>query len=150
MLRLVLLLFGSFRAARHSRADLVIENLALRQQLAVLAHTGRRGRVTGADRLFRVTLRRLWTRWSDVLVFVKPETVIQCQRPGPHNGECPRPAPSEDGLQKPLAERYRRALGRKRSSRIARSLRRLQRASPSPTAGRVRCLLPSGPHALRA
>ena len=37
MLRLVLLLFGSFRAALHSRADLVIENLALRQQLAVLA-----------------------------------------------------------------------------------------------------------------
>jgi len=69
MLRLVLLLFGSFRAALHSRADLVIENPALRQQLAVLAHTGRRGRVTGADRLFWVTLRRLWTRWSDVLVF---------------------------------------------------------------------------------
>src|SRR5438105_3800653 len=55
------------------------------------------------------------------------------QRPGPHNGECPRPAPREDGLQKPLAERYRRALDRKRASRIARSLGRLQRASPSPT-----------------
>ncbi len=82
MLRLVLLLFGSFRAALHSRADLVIENLALRQQLAVLAHTGRRGRVTGADRLFWVTLRRLWARWSDVLVFVKPETVIQWHRAG--------------------------------------------------------------------
>ncbi len=39
MLSLVLLLFGSFRAALHSRADLVIENLALRQPLAVLAHT---------------------------------------------------------------------------------------------------------------
>ena len=64
------------------RADLVIENLALRQQLAVLAHTGRRGRVTGANRLFWVTLRRLWTRWSDVLVFVKPETVIQWHRAG--------------------------------------------------------------------
>src|SRR5438309_8794889 len=82
MLRLFLLLFGSFRAALRSRADLVIENLALRQQLAVLAHTGRRGRVTGADRLFWVTLRRLWARWSDVLVFVKPETVIQWHRAG--------------------------------------------------------------------
>ena len=82
MLRLVLLLFGSFRAALHSRADLVIENLAPRQQLAVLAHTGRRGRVTGADRLFWVRLRRLWARWSDVLVFVKPETVIQWHRAG--------------------------------------------------------------------
>jgi len=59
MLRLVLLLFDSVRAALNSRADLVIENLALRQQLAVLvAHSGRRGRITGADRLFWMTLRR--------------------------------------------------------------------------------------------
>src|SRR5438093_4891289 len=80
MLGLVLLLFG-LRAALHSRADLVIENLALRQQLAVLAHPGRRGSVTGADRLFWVTLRRLWARWSDVLVFAKPETVTQWHEP---------------------------------------------------------------------
>src|ERR1700682_6500672 len=59
MLRLVLVLFASFRAALYSRTDLVIENLALRQQLAVLAHTGRRGRLTGADRLFWVMLRRV-------------------------------------------------------------------------------------------
>ena len=38
--------------------------------------------MTGADRLFWVTLRRLWARWSDVLVFVKPETVIQWHRAG--------------------------------------------------------------------
>jgi len=38
--------------------------------------------VTGADRLFWVTLRRLWARWSDVLVFVKTETVIQWHRAG--------------------------------------------------------------------
>jgi hypothetical protein len=82
MLRFVLVLFASLRAALYSRTDLVIENLALRQQLAVLAHTGRRGRLTGADRLFWVTLRRAWTRWSDVLVFVKPETVIQWHRAG--------------------------------------------------------------------
>ena len=82
MLRFVLVLFAALRAALYSRTDLVIENLALRQQLAVLAHTGRRGRLTGADRLFWVTLRRVWTRWSDVLVLVKPETVIQWHRAG--------------------------------------------------------------------
>ena len=70
MLRFVLVLFAALRAALYSRTDLVIENLALRQQLAVLAHTGRRGRLAGADRLFWVMLRRVWTRWSDVLVFV--------------------------------------------------------------------------------
>lgn len=81
-LRFVLVLFASLRAALYSRTDLVIENLALRQQLAVLAHTGRRGRLTGADRLFWVTLRRVWMRWSDVLVLVKPETVIKWHRAG--------------------------------------------------------------------
>src|SRR5260370_17285364 len=80
MLRFVLVLFAAFRAALYSRTDLVIENLALRQQLAVVAHTGRRGRLTGADRLFWGTLRRVWTRWSDVLVLVKPETAIQWHR----------------------------------------------------------------------
>ena len=80
MLGLVLLLFG-LRAALHSRADLVIENLALRQQLAVLAHPGRPWQRDWADRLFWVTLRRLWARWSDVLVFAKPETVIQWHEP---------------------------------------------------------------------
>lgn len=82
MLRFVLVLFASLRAALYSRTDLVIENLALRQQLTVLAHTGRRGLLTGTDRLFWVTLRRVWMRWSDVLVFVKPETVIQWHRAG--------------------------------------------------------------------
>jgi hypothetical protein len=28
------------------------------------------------DRLFWTTLRRVWSRWADVLVIVKPETVI--------------------------------------------------------------------------
>jgi len=33
------------------------------------------------------------------------------QRSGSHNGESPRPAPSKDGLQKPLAERCRQSAG---------------------------------------
>ncbi len=36
----------------------------------------------GADRWFWITLRRLWSRWLDVLVFVKPETVIRWHRAG--------------------------------------------------------------------
>jgi hypothetical protein len=32
--------------------------------------------VNRLDRLFWTTLRRFWPRWSDVLVIVKPETVI--------------------------------------------------------------------------
>ena len=36
----------------------------------------------GVDRLFWTTLRRVWTNWADVLVIVKPETVVGWHRAG--------------------------------------------------------------------
>src|SRR5216684_169726 len=72
-----LLMIGTLRAVFLSQADLVLENLALRQQLAVFARNRQRPRIVAADRLFWLALRRLWLRWSDVLVFVKPETVVR-------------------------------------------------------------------------
>jgi len=67
----------ALRAIFLSQADLVLENLALRQQLAVFARNGQRPRIVAADRLFWLALRRPWLRWSDVLVFVKAETVVR-------------------------------------------------------------------------
>jgi hypothetical protein len=80
--RLLLLFLGVLRSACRNRADLVLENAALRHQLGVLMRTQRRPRVTAADRWFWVVLRRLWRRWTDVLVFVKPDTVIRWHRAG--------------------------------------------------------------------
>jgi len=82
MLRLVLILLRSLRSALRSHADLALENLALRQQLAMFASATRRPRISAADRWFWITLRRLWSRWLDVLVFVKPETVVRWHRAG--------------------------------------------------------------------
>jgi hypothetical protein len=82
MARLLLLLLGLLRSAYRSRADLMLENVALRHQLGVLMRAGRRPRVTAADRWFWVVLRRLWSRWSEVLAFVKPETVVRWHRAG--------------------------------------------------------------------
>ncbi len=82
MTRLILQLLGALRSAFRGRAALVLENLALRQQLAAFAHDRRRPRVTPADRWFWIALRRVWSRGSDVLVFVKPETVIRWHRAG--------------------------------------------------------------------
>ena len=42
----------------------------------------RRPRIMAIDRLFWVTLRRMWPKWSDVLLLVKPETVIKWHRAG--------------------------------------------------------------------
>ena len=63
-----------------SRASLHLEVLALRHQLAVFQEGGRRPRLTPADRLLWAWLSRAWSGWQDVLVFVKPRTVISWQR----------------------------------------------------------------------
>jgi hypothetical protein len=60
----------------------MLENLALWQQLAAFAHSGRRPRIGAIDRVLWIVLRRLWSRWLDVLVFVSPETVIRWHRAG--------------------------------------------------------------------
>src|SRR5690242_12210027 len=59
-----------------------LEILALRQQVAVLKRKRPRPPLNSVDRLFWTTLRRIWSRWADVLVIVKPETVFGWQRAG--------------------------------------------------------------------
>jgi putative transposase len=62
--------------------NLVLENLALRQQLAILRRTAPRPRLRPSDRLFWVALRGLWANWSDVLALVQPGTVVAWHRAG--------------------------------------------------------------------
>jgi hypothetical protein len=54
----------------------------MRQQTAVLKRKRRRSAWNCFDRLFWTTLRSLWPEWSDVLVVVKPETVVAWHRAG--------------------------------------------------------------------
>src|SRR5258707_14676281 len=68
-----------FVSGFRSRRDLLLENLALRQQLATLAPR-RRPLIRPADRAFWVALRQLWSGWADALVIVKSETVIRWHR----------------------------------------------------------------------
>ena len=63
-----------------SRCILGLEILALRQQLGVLKRKRPRPRLTTQDRIFWILLRRLWPAWSNVLVMVRPETVIASGR----------------------------------------------------------------------
>jgi hypothetical protein len=60
-----------------SRASLAAENLALRQQLAVLMRSMKRPKLRRRDRLFWAWLSRFWPGRKTVLVIVKPETVIR-------------------------------------------------------------------------
>jgi putative transposase len=70
------------RAVLGDRAALAAENLALRQQLAVLLVSAKRPRLRKRDRLFWVWLSRLWSEWRSCLMIVKPETVIRWHRQG--------------------------------------------------------------------
>ena len=65
-----------------SRASLAAENLALRQQLAVLMRSMKRPKLRRRDRLFWAWLSRFWPGWRTVLVIVEPETVIRWHRQG--------------------------------------------------------------------
>ena len=69
-------------ASIRSRRDLILENLALRQQLSALKAVKPRPSLTTVDRLFWVVLRWFWSRWADVLIIVKPETVVRWHRAG--------------------------------------------------------------------
>jgi transposase InsO family protein len=82
MTGLCMSLFGALRSALRTRAELALENLALRQQLANLRRTSGRPRVRMADRAFWLVLSLLWSRWADVLVIVKPGTVVRWHRAG--------------------------------------------------------------------
>ena len=64
------------------RHKLVLEAVALRQQLAVFKRKQPRPKLDGLDRLFWIALRRLWEGWSEALIIVKPETVVSWHRAG--------------------------------------------------------------------
>ena len=74
--------FPWFGASFRSRNDLGLELVALRHQLVVLKRKNPRPELSRWDRLFWLTLRRLWPKWSGVLLIVKPETVVSWHRAG--------------------------------------------------------------------
>ena len=70
------------RSLLGSRAALAAENLALRQQLAVLRRSVNRPRLRRHDLVFWIWLSRLWPNWRSCLVVVEPATVIRWHRQG--------------------------------------------------------------------
>jgi hypothetical protein len=70
------------RRVAASQADLLIENLAFRQQLAILTAKRPRPRMRTPDRVLWLTLRRFWPRWKEALVVIRPDTVVRWHRAG--------------------------------------------------------------------
>ncbi len=84
MWALVWTVFGTMRSLFRTRRELALENLALRQQVAVLIRTrgDQRLRLGAWDRAFWTILSQRWERWREALAIVEPATVIRWHREG--------------------------------------------------------------------
>jgi putative transposase len=76
-------MFDAVAALFKTSVQLRLENIALRQQLAVLRRSApKRLKLKPADRIFWVWLRLLWYDWKSALMIVKAETVVAWHRKG--------------------------------------------------------------------
>ena len=85
VLELLWLLLTTVLAWARPRHDLVLENLRLRHQLAVLTRPTRarpRARLRAWDKLLWVLARRWCAGWREHLSFVSPDTVVRWHRQG--------------------------------------------------------------------
>jgi transposase InsO family protein len=64
------------------RAQLALENAALRHQLAVLKRSVSRPKIEDSDRMIWIMFRRMLREWKEALIFVKPDTVVRWHRKG--------------------------------------------------------------------
>jgi len=81
MFKLLLSVFRFFLPPANVK-ELALENLALRQQLAVMKRQCPRPRLRKVDRWFWVGLSRVWSDWRRPLLIVHPETVVGWSRRG--------------------------------------------------------------------
>src|SRR5438128_11320451 len=82
MVRWLAILVWTLRSTIRTQRELALENLALRQQVAVWKVRQPRPQLTATDRIFWVVLSRLWKNWRFSLQVVRPETVVRWHRQG--------------------------------------------------------------------
>jgi len=109
MFRILLPLVTTIFRCLHARRTLLLENLVLRQQLAVLKRKHPRPRLRAFDKIFWVSARRFWSGWKQALIVVSPETVVGWHRTG-------------FKLYSRAISRARRVIRRKRISKEVRNL----------------------------
>jgi hypothetical protein len=77
---LVLSIFRFVRLLLSGHQAIAIENAALRLQLAASQRKGKRPVLTTFDRVFGITLRRLWSGWRRPWFSIQADTVARWQR----------------------------------------------------------------------
>ncbi|MCP5065958.1 MAG: hypothetical protein GY946_05265 [bacterium] len=77
---LMTLLLHAVRSMTRSRAEVVLKNLALKQQVMVLKTRKPRPPLHDEHRAFWVALRSVWVGWTGPLMIVAPDTVVRWRR----------------------------------------------------------------------
>lgn len=80
MLAIFLGLFRMVWLFGKDHRGVVLENIALRQQLSVYKRKHQRPHIVDRDRWFWITLSVLWKDWRKALVVVHPDAVVRWQR----------------------------------------------------------------------
>jgi hypothetical protein len=80
MAALFLLVFRCVRLLLSGHQAVAIENAALRMQIAAFQRKRKRPLLTTLDRVFWITLRRLWCDWRHPMLYVQADTVVRWQR----------------------------------------------------------------------
>ena len=82
MIDFFLALLAGLSVFFRSRVNTALEVIALRQQLAVFKRKQPRPALNSSDRIFWIALCRFWRGWKNVLLIVKPNTVVAWHRAG--------------------------------------------------------------------
>ena len=82
MMLLLQVVMNAILSLFKTRQTLLLENLAFRQQLAVMNRSTKRPKLTPSDRMFWVGLSRIWSHWAETLLIIQPETVVRWYRQG--------------------------------------------------------------------
>src|SRR6266436_6730820 len=80
MCSLFFLWIGGLIRLFRGRGNPVLENLMLRQQLAVLKRRHPRPSLGLFDKLFWVIAQLVWSAWKQSLIIVTPETIVRWHR----------------------------------------------------------------------
>jgi len=76
----VTLVMGALADLNRSKADLIVENALLRQQLIVLHRQIKRPQLSNGDRIRLVLLARYSKFWHQALLLIQPETLLRWHR----------------------------------------------------------------------
>ena len=77
---MVVIVVRVVQALARSRAELVLENLILRQQVTALQRERPRPHLDDVDRGVLVAFRKSWAGWATRLSIVTPQTVVKWHR----------------------------------------------------------------------